>query len=318
MSIKGKLEFDPRNFNFREARYRWGLWIRRGLIALAGAFALAVVLSLTFALVFTSSRERQMRRENRMYERIYKELEPRKALLEDVIAGLQYKDNVIYDQVFHSNAPSVDPMSSLDSFFASDTIPDSKLATYTSSKADDLLERSKKVEEAFRKAAESLAKKPAPMPPMHLPLKDISYPQVGASVGNRYNPYYKTEVRHSGIDLLASPGVEVYATAPGEVIESKALTGSRGTIVRIRHAGGYETLYAHLGTRYVNMGQKVVTGQKIGTVGMTGNAFGPHLHYEIYLNGVLADPINYFFASVSPEDYANMFYMSANTRQSMD
>ena len=65
-------------------------------------------------------------------------------------------------------------------------------------------------------------------------------------------------------------------------------------------------------------GQTVKAGQQIGTVGMSGRSFAPHLHYELRLDGRTLDPVNYFFGSVGPAEYANMLYMSANTQQSMD
>ena len=59
-------------------------------------------------------------------------------------------------------------------------------------------------------------------------------------------------------------------------------------------------------------------GDKIGTVGMSGQAFAPHLHYEVRRNGIAKDPVGFFFASVSPTEYVNMLYMSISTLQSMD
>lgn len=318
MADRKLLEFDHGNFSFKEAGLRWWLHIRRALVFLILTFAMSVVLYLVFALVVSTNTEKRLRAENRAYKKIYPQLESRKELLGDVIAGLQYKDNAIYEQVFHSVAPNVDPAGSLDSFFASDTIPDTRLYSYTMEKADKLLEKAADVDEAFRKIADKLVLDPQSRPPLRMPVANISYPQVGASVGDRYNPFYKAEVRHTGIDLLSVAGTEVLAPADGEVVESRSLASGIGTYVKLRHAGGYETYYSHLGTRYVTVGQKVVAGQRIGTVGMTGNAYAPHLHYEVYLNGVMADPINYFFASVTPKEYANMLYMSSNTRQSMD
>ena len=90
------------------------------------------------------------------------------------------------------------------------------------------------------------------------------------------------------------------------------------TSSEIVHEGGYVSVYAHLESASVRRGQKVKAGQQIGTVGMSGNSFAPHLHYELRLDGKTLDPINYFFGSVTPSEYANMLYMSSNTQQSMD
>ena len=91
-----------------------------------------------------------------------------------------------------------------------------------------------------------------------------------------------------------------------------------GNVVAINHSGGYVTSYAHLENTRVNRGQKVVRGKQIGQVGMSGNSFAPHLHYEVRKDSVRVDPLNYMFASVTPEDYMWMLFMSSNTGQSMD
>ena len=68
----------------------------------------------------------------------------------------------------------------------------------------------------------------------------------------------------------------------------------------------------------IMQGRKVKKGAKIGYVGVSGNSFAPHLHYEVIRDTTVLDPVNYFFASVSPDEYVNMLIMSASTGQSMD
>lgn len=313
-----KLEFDVHSFNFGKARRRTGYLIRNLLVFIAVTFTLFVFAYLVFALFFNTDFERRMKKEKEMYETVYPRLESQRELLEDVISSLQYKDNGIYGEVFHSSAPSVDPMSSMGYFFASDTVPEFKIYRYTRDKIDKLVEQGARVDEAFMRIAEYLQQGGKEMPPMAMPVKDISYPQVGASVGKRMNPFYKAEVEHSGIDLIVPHGTEVFAPADGEVIDSKSSTKGAGNTIRIRHKGGYETIFSHLAERYVKAGQRVKAGQKIATVGMSGNAYSPHLHYEVRKDGKVEDPINYFFTSVTPQEYANMLYMSVHTMQSMD
>ena len=84
------------------------------------------------------------------------------------------------------------------------------------------------------------------------------------------------------------------------------------------HPGGYQTRYLHLAEISVTQGQKVRKGTRLGTVGMSGTSFAPHLHYEVLQDGRICNPVDYLLGSVSPRDYANMLYMSVNTAQSMD
>ena len=309
--------FDTENFHFGEVPRKVGKTLLMLLLYMLLTFTLAVLLYLAFTLVFRTDTERRLRREIRMYERLYPDLEEREQLLGDAIAHLQYKDNEIYGQVFHSGAPGLDPMSDRAPLSIADSIPDHRLVDYTKHKADSLLERSRAVEAAFGRVFQALSDPERILPPMILPVEDLTYPQIGASVGRTINPFYKAYVFHEGLDLIVSRGTEVHATADGIVIWA-ASSRTTGNTVRIKHAGEYETVYAHLESISVHMGQQVKTGQKIGTVGMSGQAFAPHLHYEVRKDGALMDPVNCVFASVSPSEYANMLYMSVNTMQSMD
>jgi murein DD-endopeptidase MepM/ murein hydrolase activator NlpD len=107
---------------------------------------------------------------------------------------------------------------------------------------------------------------------------------------NRYHPILRTTRAHLGTDYGATSGTEVYATADGTV-SFRGVSGGYGNMVRIRHANGYETRYAHL-SRFsgsVRSGTKVKQGALIGYVGSTGLATGPHLHYELWQNGRALD-----------------------------
>jgi len=309
--------FDTENFHFGQAPRKVGRALLMLLVYMLLTFTLAVLTYVAFTLFFRTDTERRLRREIRMYERLYPGLEEREQLLGDAIANLQHKDNEIYDLVFHTSAPNLDPMEDLGALSVADTIPDSELVGYTARKADKLMRQSASVEESFARIFGILSDSTAVLPPMTLPIADITYPQVGASSGRKVNPFYKAYVMHEGLDLIVSRGTPVLATADGTV-ESAASSRTTGNTVRIRHAGGYETVYAHLESMNVRAGQRVRTGQKIGSVGMSGQAMAPHLHYEVRRDGTAVDPVGYFFASVSPETFTNMLYMSVNTMQSMD
>lgn len=313
-----KLEFDPADISFHKAGGRFRFYAGWILSLLATSIVVTILFYGIFATFFSTDSERSMSGELRTYKKFYEEVPEKEKLLADVLAGLQHKDNSIYKEVFHSTAPGLDPIENLSYFFASDTIPEYRIYSYTRDKSDRLISRAVEVDKMFEDIAELLLRADRQMPPMVLPLKDLSYPQVGASVGSRLNPFYRAYVQHNGVDLIAVRGTVVYATADGEVTYSKNSSGNSGNSIRISHAGGYETVYAHLADRYVRQGQKVVKGQKIGTVGMSGQAYAPHLHYEVIRDGEVLDPINFFFNSVSPEEYANMLYMSVNTMQSLD
>ena len=156
------------------------------------------------------------------------------------------------------------------------------------------------------------------MPPMAVPLQDFSFAKTGASTGERINPFYKVKMMHNGLDLIAHTGDPVLAVADGVVVEVVKSRKGLGNVVSIDHGNGYVTRYAHLADIEVKKGRKVKKGTKVGYVGVSGNSFAPHLHYEVLRDTVVLDPVNYFFASVTPDEYVNMLVMSASTGQSMD
>jgi peptidoglycan DL-endopeptidase CwlO len=94
---------------------------------------------------------------------------------------------------------------------------------------------------------------------------------------------------HSGIDLAAARGAPVMATLPGIATVVLSATGY-GLHVIIDHGGGLTSLYGHLDTVVITSGDYVVAGEVIGTVGSSGNATGPHLHFEIRRDGIAEDP----------------------------
>lgn len=99
---------------------------------------------------------------------------------------------------------------------------------------------------------------------------------------------------HTGLDIAAPTGTTIKAAASGKVTFSGP-KGSYGNMVIITHADGTQTYYAHCNTLSVKAGQSVSQGQKIATVGSTGNSTGPHLHLEVRVNGVAQNPQNYIY-----------------------
>ena len=282
------------------------------------SLSLFIVIYLILSLVLSTDTEKRLRRENRIYEKAFESVPEKQDLLSESMDILSIKDSRIYEEVFHTKAPDVDPVGSLEFLFGADTIPDGKIVTYTTRKADALMGTAAEVDAAFEKIYKTLAEKDFVMPPMSIPVKNVSYPQIGASTGSRLNPFYKTEVEHHGLDVIVPQGTPIYAPASGTVEEVVRTSKGDGNTVTIRHAGGYTTRYLHMGEVYVSKGMWVKRGWKIGSVGMSGNAYAPHLHYEVLHNGALQDPVNYLFGSVEPGEYPNYLFMSINTRQSMD
>lgn len=309
--------YDIKSYSFRKTRVNIRSVLGVMLKLLLVSLTVTILVYTALALLFNTDVDRRLSRENRMYEKTFSSLQEKDALVKSAIAGLEDRDDRIYDFIFHTDSPSVDPINSLGFLFGSDTIPDRKIVSYTRDKADALTEKAAAVEQDFLKIYDALAAGNT-IPPMSLPLANVSFPQIGASTGEKMSPFLKTYSTHNGIDFIASLEDPVFASAPGVVLRVERSRKGQGNVVEIEHNGGYATRYAHLSAILVSRGQRVALGQKIGTVGMTGNSFVPHLHYEVLRGGYPVDPINFIFASVNPQDYANMLFMAVNTDKSMD
>ncbi|MDR2296321.1 MAG: M23 family metallopeptidase [Clostridiales Family XIII bacterium] len=99
--------------------------------------------------------------------------------------------------------------------------------------------------------------------------------------------------RHLGVDMRSPKGSPVYA-ADGGVVTTSTYKGSYGNLIVLNHGNGLETYYAHCDTLLASVGDVVAQGQQIGTVGISGNATGYHLHFEVRVYGAYQNPLNYF------------------------
>ena len=114
---------------------------------------------------------------------------------------------------------------------------------------------------------------------------------ISSRQGPRIHPITGEYKNHGGTDIAASYGSAIYAADSGRVVSSSdGWNGGWGNYVMIDHGNGMQTLYAHMSSRAVSVGQTVSRGQTIGYVGSTGMSTGPHLHFEMYVNGSRIDP----------------------------
>lgn len=310
--------FDKDDIKFR--RKRTSVWavVRRILVFFVATASMAVLYYLVFALFFSTEQQQRLRDENRMYEKEYPELQRKEQLISDVIEGLRLKDDRIYEEIFSMSAPDLDPLSSVDFLKGMDSIPDTDIVIYAEKKLDKAVAAADAVEANFVRIMQAVTDSGFVMPPMTNPLENFSFAQTGASVGEKINPFYKVPIMHNGLDMIAPSGAPVYAAADGVVRNVIRSRKGLGNVVEIDHGNGYVTRYAHLADVEVRKGRELKKGARIGYVGVSGNSFAPHLHYEVMRDTLVMDPVNHLFASVSPDDYMNMLIMAVSTGQSLD
>ncbi len=120
--------------------------------------------------------------------------------------------------------------------------------------------------------------------------------QRTSGFGRRRDPLRRSYRMHNGVDYAAPTGTPIYGTADGVVTFSGRQSGY-GIVVKIRHAFGFETVYAHLNKSRGKVGQRVERGQRIADMGSTGRSTGSHLHYEVRIDGVPVNPSKFIGAA---------------------
>lgn len=133
----------------------------------------------------------------------------------------------------------------------------------------------------------------------HTPsLRPVEGGYISSGFGVRRDPFTKRLAQHYGTDIVMPRGSQVVATAEGQVIYAGRYY-NYGKFIVIDHGFDYQTAYGHLHKIHVKKGQYVSKGQQIGSVGSTGRSTGPHVHYEVRVNGRPVDPMDYFFDEVT-------------------
>jgi murein DD-endopeptidase MepM/ murein hydrolase activator NlpD len=153
----------------------------------------------------------------------------------------------------------------------------------------------------FDQRLERLAKNMHQLTRLHLILQampidtPIAQFKVTSRFGVRSDPFRGRQAFHSGLDLKGPLATPVYATAAGTVVFA-GWRGAYGKVVEINHGNGLKTIYGHLSSHSVQVGDRVDYRQMIGRQGSTGRSTGPHLHYEVIYNGVRRDPAKFIEA----------------------
>ena len=130
-------------------------------------------------------------------------------------------------------------------------------------------------------------------PPERIPDKQLFYVPLNGNLGSPFGPRWGRF--HEGVDIEGWAHTQVHAALSGEVIRVGWLGGYEGygLVVKVRHANGIVTMYAHLARSFVRSGERVAKGQLIGRAGCTGSCTGVHLHFQVWVEGRLTDPLRF-------------------------
>ncbi len=316
----GKLRYDNNRLEYVEDRHSFSYYFFKVLKFLGYTIGLALIYYLIFTLLFTSEEDKRLRMERKLIEKEYLELSRQIDLLDEVVGELKVRDEAIYEDIFNSKFPSFTMTDSLGMEY-SDSTAFYPFITYTSSKIDKLDEEFGQMDSMIAGILDSLARMDygtLKNIPSVLPIRNFNIGNMGASLGRKVHPFYKTMVFHNGLDMAAHSGTEVIATADGVVKSVERGKKIEGTKIVLDHGNGYTTVYSHLSDVLVRKGKSVKKGDVIARVGNTGVSFAPHLHYEVLYNDEPMDPLCYFAEELSVEDYQKVLMYAINSGQSLD
>ncbi|MGB5359015.1 MAG: M23 family metallopeptidase, partial [Eudoraea sp.] len=274
--------------------------------------------------LLNTPRELSLQRESKNYELRFELLNKKMEQMEYVLANIEDRDNNIYRLYFEANPipeeqrkagfGGVNRYKSLEGF------NNSEMITSTTKRLDiiqkQMVIQSKSLDE-ITKLAEEKEKLLAAIPAIQ-PVNNEELTRMASGFGWRSDPFTKARKMHRGMDFTAPKGTPIYASGDGVVKRADNNASGYGKHIRIDHGYGYMTLYGHLSKYNVKRRQKVKRGDLIGFVGSTGRSEAPHLHYEVWKEGERINPINFYYGSLSAEEFENMLKYATQENQSLD
>lgn len=312
--------------NIEQANQLPKLFLRRKflrwMIQLLVLIGSAMIYYIVFSLVFDTPIEYQLKKTNRNLEEQFTLLSERYDMLEQVLDDVVARDRNIHRMVFESDPYSDETATKarLDKYEKFLTMTREELKREFAGKLGEVERMIVNEHRLFDELQEKMiakGEKTNDIPSIQ-PVNNKELNKLATSYGMRIHPFYKTMVSHQGVDYALAENSRVYATADGVVKDEGTQTQTKGLGILIAHGNGYETYYAHLNRINVRKGEKVRRGDIIGLSGNTGLSLAPHLHYEVRLNGMRIDPVNYFFLELNPSEYKKLREIALSSMQSFD
>lgn len=321
---KVKYYYDSDTLSYQKIKLRKRDKFKQTLVFLASsALFAALVVFITFQFV-DSPKQKAQKRELDNLKLHVELLTKRMVQAQEVLTGVQERDNDIYRLYFEANPipieqrkagfGGVNRYKSLENFENSEMIID--VTKNMDILTKQLYIQSKSLDEIIN-LAEDKEKLLASIPAIQ-PIKKEDLTRMASGYGWRSDPFTKARKQHRGMDFTAPSGTPIYATGNGKIYRADNRASGFGEHVEIDHGFGYRTIYAHLSKYNVKQGQKVKRGDLIGFVGSTGRSVGPHLHYEVHKNGKPINPINFYYGNLTPEEFRIMLKAASQEGQSFD
>ena len=321
---KGKFKFDPDSLEYKaqDSSFK-ARFFREFMGQLLTGIVIAFVLFFIASYIIVPPKTRKIRRENNQLRKEYAILNERFLETEKVLTDIKKRDENIYKVILESDPNEFkrrDSVVSIKKIFERyEGMNDIQIAKSIEKWTEKLLEKFNKNTKDFNDLAKVFNTKEKMLKniPSIQPIKNDNLNTIVYGFGKRIDPIYKTPATHNGLDYSTPEGTKIMATADGKVTYSGQKRGE-GEIVIISHGYGFETRYSHLSKNFVNVGKKIKRADIIGLVGNTGKSMTPHLHYEVRVDEKPVNPVNFFFADLTPKKYDRMIKLAARGGLSLD
>lgn len=321
-----KYYYDPETLSYRKIEQKPGRKLKVTLLFILSSFLFAflflfIVLQTDW---FKTPQELALQRELENMKLRYKSLNDRLAQLEEVAKSIEDRDNNLYRVYFEldpiPDAQRRSGFGGINRYRNLEGYQNSEMIVNTARKIDilskQLVVQSESLDEIAKLAAER--EDMLKTIPAIQPVKNEDLTRMASGFGWRSDPFTKVRKFHWGMDFTAPRGTPIYASGDGVVKEANNRLSGYGNHILIDHGFGYQSFYAHLYKFNVRPGQRVKRGDVIGFVGNTGRSEAPHLHYEIFKDGVRINPINFYYGSLTAEEFAEILKTATLENQSLD
>ncbi len=323
---KVKYYYDSETLSYRKIERKKGRKFKIFSLSLLGMFLSGFLLLLIYINLpyVETPKEKSLSRELANMELQFELLNKKMNQAQTVLSQVEDRDNNLYRVYFEANPIPNEQRKAgfggINRYKDLEGFDNSKLIVNTTRNLDILTKQivvqSKSLDE-IAKLAEEKEKLLAAIPAIQ-PVNNENLTRIASGYGYRTDPFTKARKFHYGMDFTAPRGTPVYATGDGVIARADNNATGYGNHIVIDHGYGYESLYGHLYKYNVRAGQKVQRGDIIGFVGSTGRSEGPHCHYEVFKDGERINPINFYYGSLTPEEFANMLQKAQQENQSMD
>lgn len=321
---KVKYYYDAESLSYKKIRRKKRNTLKYAAVFLLGSALFGFLFVFIASQYIESPKERALKRELQNSQLQFELLNKKMKEAETVLSNIAERDNNIYRVYFEAN-PVPDEQrkagfGGVNRYKDLEGFDNSKLIIESNKRLDilqkQLVVQSKSLDE-IAKLAEEKEKLLAAIPAIQ-PVSNKDLTRMASGFGFRSDPFTKVRKMHWGMDFTAPRGTPIYAAGDGVVERADNLSSGYGNHIRIEHGYGYVSLYAHLFKYNVRKNQKVKRGDLIGFVGSTGRSEAPHLHYEIFKDGERINPINFYYGSLTAEEFNKLLEHASLENQSLD